>query len=122
MTLGAMLLTVAGGCTPAPTVMPNAAQVAASSRFSGEWDTPYGRLSLAVDGTRVSGVYGGTGRIKAIIADDGQSITGTWAEPPNLTGGVMLVLDADGRTLHGTWTERGGVGQSTTWTGTKVQS
>jgi hypothetical protein len=67
----------------------------------GIFDTPYGPLTLQVEGNRVSGHYpGNEGRIEGTL--DGLVMTGTWAQTDG-RGRFRFTFAPDGQSFTGTW-------------------
>jgi hypothetical protein len=96
------------------------ALAADSPTFAGEWDTTYGRLSIAVEGAKATGTYARLdatpNRINGTI--EGPRLTFTYVET-NATGEGHFTLAADGSTFRGQWREKGESAWSA-WRGRRV--
>lgn len=78
------------------------------SGFGGSWDTPYGPLSLVVDGGRVTGNYSvqkGPGRIIGTLR--GNVVEGEWIQPDR-RGRLRFTLADNGSSFSGRWWEADG--------------
>ena len=77
-------------------------QAAASSNWSGVWDTDYGKMVLQQNGKHISGTYeyNGGGRVEGTIT--GNIFRGTWYEPGN-SGTLKFAISDDGMIFRGFW-------------------
>jgi uncharacterized cupin superfamily protein len=90
-----------------------------ASVFAGIWNTTYGKMTLNVDGIRVTGTYDG-GTIAGTTSDDGLVLKATWTEG-STTGPVTFTVSQDGNTITGVWSVDGTSGKRKDWTGTKIK-
>jgi hypothetical protein len=77
--------------------------------FAGEWETTYGRMSLKVEGKRVSGTYAYTadGRANGVNGTvEGTKLTFSYSEP-GVTGEGVFTLANDGLSFDGLWRQKG---------------
>jgi hypothetical protein len=92
-------------------------------KFAGRWNTSYGRMTLQVDGDRVTGqyVYGDkqvVGAIKGTV--DGVRLSFEWDEPKGAgRGRGRFDVSEDGRTFTGRWGQDTSEDGSGDWTGTR---
>lgn len=83
--------------------------------FSGNWDTNWGVVTLAVVGNRATGTYPGTGNtIRGTVS--GNVLDGEWIQPDR-PGRLRFELAPDGRSFRGSWTEATGP-RGGEWNGT----
>jgi hypothetical protein len=77
------------------------------TRWDGIWDTTFGEMALAQDGTKIRGMYGSVnGWIDGDIG--GSTLTFHWSEPPDRTspyssGEGEFILGAGGTSFSGTY-------------------
>ncbi len=73
--------------------------------FSGEWDSSWGRLSLAQRGDRVSGTYAGSvpGRVEGTVS--GTRLDYRWSDSKRRSGRGYWIYTVDGQTVRlvGRW-------------------
>lgn len=81
---------------------------AAEPTFAGEWDTTYGRMSLKVDGTKITGVYRYGNEPDNTIqgTQDGRKFAFTYSEP-SVTGEGNFTVSEDGKSFDGQWRPAG---------------
>jgi uncharacterized protein YceK len=106
------------GCT-SPVSIPSStgspAVTAASTPWSGSWDSDWGTMEFIQSGDQVTGTYPhDNGRIKGTVS--GNTLTGTWSEsptynPPKDAGDVLFTLAADGKSFTGKWRYGSGSGK-----------
>jgi hypothetical protein len=82
---------------------PEFAITPAGSSFAGTWDTDWGSLTLRQDGTNVIGEYSGqfTGTIEGTVVDG--SLKYTWKQTNGEQGSGVFRLADDGNSIRGTW-------------------
>jgi hypothetical protein len=90
-----------------------------ASVFAGIWNTTFGKMTLNVDGIRVTGTYDG-GTIAGTTSDDGLVLKATWTEG-STTGPVTFTVSQDGNTITGVWSVDGTSIKRKDWTGTKIK-
>jgi hypothetical protein len=86
------------------------AAVAPAAKWAGEWDTDWGKMTFAVNSSRVTAQYesrtgGGQADLKTT---NERQLDGSWCRgscaPPNDTGRLRLVLDESGQAFKGWYT------------------
>jgi hypothetical protein len=104
---------------PAPTPTP----VIPGGPWAGEWDSPYGLMSLTQSGSQVNGNYEHqAGRLTGTAS--GNTLKGWWSEAPthNLpddAGEVELTMSGDGQSFTGRWRYDSTGSWSDNWNGTR---
>lgn len=95
------------------------ARADADPSFAGEWETTFGRMTLTVKGTDVTGFYDFQGNrcpIKGVVA--GTKLTFTYEEP-DAKGAGWFELAKDGKSFAGKWRPDGVPGWEE-WSGTRA--
>jgi hypothetical protein len=87
------------------------ATVAPDTKWAGEWDTDWGRMTFAVKSSRVTAQYEsrtGGGQVD-LKATNERQLDGSWCRPscasPSDTGRLQLILDESGQTFKGWYTD-----------------
>jgi len=107
--------------TPTPPTPPTPTPV--SGPWAGEWDSPYGLMTLTQSGSQVNGTYEHQAGILTGAAS-GNTLKGWWSEAPthNLpddAGEVELSMSADGQSFTGRWRYDSTGSWSDNWNGTR---
>ena len=108
--------------TPEPTPQPRPQP--AAGRFGGTWRTNFGTMQLTVEGNKVTGTFGDSGRVEGRLSDCGKHVSGRWSEgpthrPPD-AGRFLFTISAGAKTFTG----RFGYGEKEPhmpWKGTRVE-
>ncbi len=92
--------------------------------FAGAWRTNFGTLRLTIDGHKVTGTFGDSGRVTGELSADGKQLSGRWSEgpthrPPD-AGRFILTLSADGKAFDGRFSY-GDKDPQMPWKGTQLR-
>jgi hypothetical protein len=100
---------------------PEFAITPAGSSFAGTWDTDWGSLTLRQDGTNVIGEYSGqfTGTIEGTVVDG--SLKYTWKQTNGEQGSGVFRLADDGNSIRGTWGTKDSA-DGGEWTGKRLSA
>jgi hypothetical protein len=119
---GSLTVTINGQSTPAASVSVTGTGAALTpANFAGQWNTDYGPMTFAQNGSSVTGTYPNySGTITGTVS--GNVLNGNWSDTSG-TGTFVFTLSASGSSFTGTWTRLTGSGNSGgTWNGTRASA
>ncbi|HWQ65710.1 MAG TPA: hypothetical protein VN372_02450 [Methanospirillum sp.] len=114
-----IILIIPNIVTPSGTIENNDIHVT----WSGTWNTTFGTMVLAFEGTTLTGKYFQKGGVTSgIVAED--VYVGIWSEnptysTPNDSGDFELILDNSGQSFSG-WKRYGAAGNRIVWNGVRI--